>query len=128
MSVTKRVTVNAKITEEESEKLNRLAERENISITALIRLLIDALINSDIELEKGEIKSCPTHDEIRVSEDDFLENLRYKELKLDKLVMAFEKQCYPDQYIRQQVDEMIGRVINAGRFNAKRGYDSDYGC
>lgn len=130
MAKAKRVTVNAKITEEESEKLVRLAERENISITALIRLLVDALINGDIELEKGEVKSCPTHDEMglsEVSEDDFLENLRYKELKLDKLVSAFEDNSYPDSFVRQQIEMLISQIRDSGKFNPRRS-GSDYGC
>ena len=130
MAKAKRVTVNAKITEEESEKLVRLAERENISITALIRLLVDALINGDIELEKGEVKSCPTTDEMGVSaisNEDFEENLRYKELRFDKLVSAFEENNYPDWFIRQQIEIMISQVRDGGKFNPRRS-GSEYGC
>ena len=130
MATTKRVTVNAKITEEESVKLNSLAERENISITALIRLLVDALINGDILLEKGEVKSCPTHDEMGVSallNEDFEENLRYKELRLDKLVSAFEENSYPDWFVRQQIEMLIGQIRDSGKYNPRRS-NSDCGC
>ena len=41
----KRVTINTKITEEENDKLNRLVSAENISVTALLRLLITELID-----------------------------------------------------------------------------------
>lgn len=130
MGKAKRVTVNAKITEEESEKLNRLAERENISITALIRLLVNSLINGDIEIEKGEIKTCPTPDEMgicEVSEEDFKENLRYKELKLDRLASVFEEYGYPDSMVRQQIEQMIMMIKDNGRYNSRRS-NSDCGC
>lgn len=131
MSTKKRVTVNAKITEEESVKLNSLAERENISVTALLRLLVDALLTGEIELEKGEIKSCPTTDEYcvsAISEEEFQENLRYKELKLDRLVSAFERRKYPDQAIRQCVEQIVGQILDGSNFNPRRSYDSDCGC
>jgi len=130
MGKAKRVTVNAKITEEESEKLNRLAERENISITALIRLLVNSLINGDIEIEKGEIKTCPTPDEMgicEVSEENFMENLRYKELKLDRLASVFEEYGYPDSIVRQQIEQMIMMIKDNGRYNSRRS-NNDCGC
>lgn len=130
MGTKKRVTVNAKITEEESTKLNVLAERENISVTALIRLLVDALLTGEINLEKGEIKSCPTTDEMgvsEVSEDDFMENLRFKELKLDKLASVFSEYGYPDYIVRQHVEQMISMIKDNGKFNPKRS-SSEYGC
>ena len=127
MSVSKRVTVNAKITKEESERLNRLAERENISVTALIRLLVNGLLDGEIELEKGEIKSCPTTDGMGVSEDDFMENLRYKELKFDKLAATFEEYGYPDYLVRQNIEMTISTIKDNGRYNPKRS-SSDCGC
>lgn len=130
MGISKRVTVNAKITEEESNKLNRLAERENISITALIRLLVNGVLNGDIVVEKGEIKSCPTTDEMGVSafsNEDFEENLRYKELRLDRLVKAFEDNCYPDNIIRQQIEVIVSQIRENGKFS-QRKCNSDWGC
>lgn len=127
----KRVTINTKITEEENDKLNRLVSAENISVTALLRLLITELIDGDIKLEKGEIKSCPTPDEMGLSEisnEDFEENLRYKELRLDRLVRAFEENGYPENVIRQQIESLIIQVKDGGKYNRRRGWDSDCGC
>ena len=119
MSISKRVTVNAKITEEESERLSRLAERENISVTALIRLLVDSLLNGDIELEKGEIKSCPTTDEMGIS--------RYKELEFDKLAATFKEYGYPDYLVRQNIEMTISTIKDNGKFNPRRS-SSECGC
>lgn len=125
----KRVTINTKITEEENEKLNRLVSAENISVTALLRLLVTELIDGDIKLEKGEIKSCPTPDGLsEISNEDFEENLRYKELRLDRLVRAFEENGYPENVIRQQIENLIIQVKDSGKFNRRRGWDSDCGC
>ena len=127
----KRVTINTKITEEENDKLNRLVSAENISVTALLRLLITELIDGDIKLEKGEIKSCPTPDEMGLSEisnEDFEENLRYKELRLDRLVRAFEENGYPENVIRQKIESLIIQVKDGGKYNRRRAWDSDCGC
>lgn len=127
MSISKRVTVNAKITEEESERLNKLAERENISVTALIRLLVNGLLDGEIKLVKGEIKSCPTTDEMGVSGNDYMENLRYKELKLDKLAATFIEYGYPDYLVRQNIEMIISQVKDNGKYNPRKS-SSDYGC
>lgn len=127
----KRVTINTKITEEENDKLNRLVSAENISVAALLRLLVTELIDGDIKLEKGEIKSCPTPDEMGLSEisnEDFEENLRYKELRFDRLVRAFEENGYPENVIRQQIENLIIQVRDGGKYNRRRAWDSDCGC
>ena len=77
--VQKRFTISTKINERENLELNKLAERENISISA-------------------------------ISNEDFEENLRYKELRLDKLVSVFEENNYPDWFIRQQMEIMISQI------------------
>lgn len=126
MSVSKRVTVNAKITEEESLKLNKLAERENISVTAIIRLLVNGLLEGEIELEKGKIKSCPTTDEMGISGNDYMENLRYKEVRFDRLLQMFKEKGYPDVAIRQCVEQLMTQIGYGGNYNPRRYKDS--GC
>ena len=129
--VQKRYTISTKINERENLELNKLAERENISVSAIIKLFTDALLNGDIELEKGELKICtPPHEYSvsAVSEEEFQENLRYKELKLDRLVSAFERKKYPDQAIRQCVEQIVGQILDGGNFNPRRSYDTDCGC
>lgn len=128
--VQKRYTVSTKLNERENIELTKLAERENISITAIMKLFVDALLNGDIELEKGELKICtPPHEDCisEVSEDDFMENLRYKELKLDRLVSVFEEYNYPDYIVRQQIEQMISMIRDTGKFNSRKS-SSDCGC
>lgn len=128
--VQKRFTISTKINERENLELNKLAERENISISAIMKLFADALLNGDIELEKGELKICtPPHEDCvsAISNEDFEENLRYKELRLDKLVSVFEENNYPDWFIRQQMEVMISQIRDGGKFNPRRS-SSDCGC
>ena len=128
--VQKRFTISTKINERENLELNKLAERENISISAIMKLFADALLNGDIELDKGELKICtPPHEDCisAISNEDFEENLRYKELRLDKLVSVFEENNYPDWLIRQQMEVMISQIRDGGKFNPRRS-GSDCGC
>ena len=126
----KRFTISTKINERENLELTKLAERENISISAIMKLFSDALLNGEIELEKGELKICtPPHENCisEVMEDDFLENLRYKELKLDKLASVFDEYGYPDYIVRQQIEQMIAMIRDNGKYNPRR-LSSEYGC
>lgn len=127
MANTKRYTINTKISEKEYAELSLMAERENISIGALLKLFVGAIVNGDIMVEKGELKTCPTTDEhcvSEVSEDEFQENLRYKSLRFDRLIAAFEKRGYPDEEIRRSVETIIQTVLDAPKYNPRRSrYD-----
>lgn len=125
-----KVSVTARISEDEMKQLETVANRANISISAALKLYVNALITQDIEIEKGELKigvnpnGYAVYDE---SEDEFKENLRYKELKFDKLLKVFEKNEYPDFYIRQSIEQIVGQINEGGRFKARRG-STDWGC
>lgn len=126
----KYVTISTKITESEFAELTAIANIENISISAIIKLCAQAVINGDIKLEKGELKTCPTHDEYCVSgisEEDFQENLRYKELRFDRLLAAFEKRKHPDNIIRQEVEQMIISLLDSPDYTPKKG-GNDWGA
>ena len=126
-----KVSVTARISEDEMKRLEMVANIAGISISALMKLLVNAVINNDIEVEKGELKLGVEpigYAVSQVSEEEFQENLRYKELKLDRLVSAFERKKYPDQAIRQCVEQIVGQVLDGGNFNPRRSYDSDCGC
>ena len=115
----KYVTISTKISEAEFSELSTIANRENISISAIIKLCMQAIINGDIELEKGELKTCPTHDEYCIYES--LDELyRYRELGFDQVIKCFEKHKYPDHEIRRQTGMMVDQIMNHGNFNPKR--------
>lgn len=126
----KRYTISTKLNEHDNTELSRLAERENISVSAIMKLCSDALLSGDIELEKGELKMCtPPHEDCvsELSDEDFQESMRYKELRFDKLLSAFERKGYPDEAIRRAVDQIISSVLDGPKYSARRS-GNDWGC
>lgn len=119
MATQKRFTVGTKINERENSELNALASRENISVSAIFKLFVDALLDGDIELEKGELKICTPPHEYCVSED-YDELYRYKELGFDQVIECFEKHKYPDHEIRRQTGMMVDQISNHGNYNPKK--------
>lgn len=124
------VTASVRVSEKEFSELTLITNRENISISAILRLCIQGLINGDVTIEKGELKThVDTHGYAvsEISEEEFQENLRYKELKLDRLIAAFEKRGYPDEAIGRSVETMIQTVLDSPKYNPRRSrYDE--GC
>lgn len=126
----KYVTVSARITEKEYSELQLIAERENISISAILKLCISTIISGELQLEKGELKmhvDTHNHADYEVSEEEFRENLRYKELRFDRLLAAFEKRNHPDESIRRSVETMIQTVLDSPNYNPRRSR-FDEGC
>lgn len=112
-------TVGAKISEAEFTELTLIANQENISVSAIMKLFVRALLDGEIIIEKGELKTCPTHDEYCISED--LDELyRYKELGFDRVKECFENHKYPDREIRRQNEFIAEQISRQGNFNPKR--------
>ena len=130
MAVTKRITVNAKISEKEFAELTMIANRENISVSALMKLCIGALINGEIEVEKGELKTCPTHDEYCVSDDFYSDDFGKKvEKKFDRL----RERDYPEDVIHVMKQEILAGIDNRidmlpKKFDRRKLRDVDGGC
>ena len=127
MSSKKKVSLTARITEDEYNRLESMANVENITLSALVKLFVSNVLNGDIVIEKGELKMGVDPIGYAVSEDDLVENLRYKELRFDKLMGAFEKKGYTDKAIRQTVELMISQVYESPNFNARRSRE-DWGA
>ena len=118
--------VCAKIPDGAYENLDIYASRHGLSISALIKLFVSSLITGEITVEKGELRYSGESTNVMASSEDELLLDRYKELKLDKLVAAFEENGYPNSHIRQQIDGLIGQIRENGKFNSRKS--SDYGC
>lgn len=118
-----------KLGEEDFQRLETLANTQNMSVSAILKICVDGLLNKDIEIEKGELKAVNPdgYGVSQFSEEDLAENIRYRELRFDKLMGAFEKQGYPDNVIRQSVEQMTCSVLDSPRFNGKRAR-FDEGC
>ena len=116
--------ISARVKDETAVKLGEIAENRGITIAKLI----DEMVADYEEKEASEKGVTPIGYAVcEQSEDDFLENLRYKELKLDKLVSVFEENNYPDWFIRQQMEVMISQIRDGGKYNPRRSV-SDCGC
>ena len=110
--------ISARVKDSTAIKLGEMAETREITIARLIDEMVE-----DYE-EKMTIEKGVTPIGYAVSEESdeaFLENMRYKELKLDKLVRVFEENSYPDYIVRQQVENLISQIKDYGKFNPRRG-------
>lgn len=116
--------VSTKLTEEELRRLEIVANRENMSVAAIIKLCINAIINNEIELEKGELKMAVDH--IEYADTPFGEKV---ERKLNKL----REREYPEWYIEVLKEQMLTSFdaqieMLPKKFNPKRMRSDDWGC
>lgn len=118
--------VSTKLTEEELRRLEIVANRENMSVAAIIKLCINSIINNEIELEKGELKMAVDRIEYAEYDTSFGEKV---EQKLNKL----REREYPERFI-ESLKEQILTGLDAQiemlpkRFNPKRMRNDDWGC
>lgn len=116
--------VSTKLTEEELRRLEIVANRENMSVAAIIKLCINAIINNEIELEKGELKMAV--DRIEYADTSFGEKV---ERKLNKL----REREYPERFIESLKEQILSGLdaqidMLPERFNPKRVKSDDWGC
>ena len=118
--VQKRYTVSTKINEQENEALLKLSEQENISITAIMKLFVAALINGDIELEKGELKTCTPPHEDYVSETF---EIPVYESRIEKAIDGLTEKGYPDRLKRNIEEQILESLRNMPRYDPRRMRD-----
>lgn len=91
--------VSAKINEYECQMLETYASTHNLSISALIGILIKGVLGGDIEIEKGELKigvypiSYAENDDFAQRVEDNLNELRDRE--------------YPERFIESMKEQII---------------------
>lgn len=119
--------ISAKISANDFDKLETYANTHNVSISAIMGMCVRAFINGDLDIEKGELKINAPAPETDISDEDFRENMRYKELRFDKLLSAFERKKYPDEAIRNSVEQIIGSVLDGPDYSSRRS-NYDWGC
>lgn len=118
--------VSTKLTEEELKRLEIVANRENMSVAAIIKLCINAIINNEIELEKGELKMAVDRIEYAEYDTSFGERV---ERKLNKL----REREYPERFIESLKEQMLTGLdaqidMLPKKFNPKRMRSDDWGC
>ena len=121
----RKISVTTKISEEEMRRLEVIANRENMSISAIMKMCISAIINNEIGLEKGELK-LDFNEGCAELDTPFGEKI---EKRLDKL----REREYPERFIesiKEQIlsglDEQIDMMPK--KFNPKRMRSDEWGC
>lgn len=105
----KYVTVGTRMSEKEISELTLIANRENISISAIIKLCLQAIINGEIELEKGELKTCvDTHNDAVSDNFEASEFGRRVDQKFDRL----RERDYPESFIAMMKEEILSGIDN----------------
>ena len=115
--------ISARVKDETAVKLGEIAENRGITIARLIDDMVAAYEEKEAA-EKGVTPiSCAVCEQ---SSEDFEENLRYKEVKFDRLLSAFERKKYPDLAIRQCVEQIISQLNEESEFNPRRSRNDDW--
>ena len=117
--------IGLKIGAEDYKRVESVADRENMSISAILKLCLNAIINNEIEIEKGELKLEVNYvcDEL---ETPFGE-------KIEKRLNKLREREYPEGFI-ESIKEQILRGLDTQidilpkQFNPKRLRSDDWGC
>jgi len=121
--------VSAKLNEKEYQMLETYANTHNMTISAILSLCIKALIDGDIQIEKGELKTGVDPIGYAVSEELDTPFGQKVEKKLDRL----RERGYPDNFIYSLKEQILSGLDSQidmlpKRFDARRMRDADYGC
>ena len=119
-----KITASTKLSEEESEVLTEIANAENISISAIIKLCLDGVINGDIRIENGELKIGGDPIGYAVSED--FESEKYGS-KIERGFEELTEKGYPDQAKRMYEEQIYEQMHNMPKYSPKRAC-FDEGC
>lgn len=117
--------VGIKVGAEDYRRLEIIADRENMSISAILKLCVNAIINNEIELEKGELKLGVNY----VCEEFDTPFGEKVERKLNKL----REREYPERFIESLKEQMLTGLeaqieMLPKKFNPKRMKSDDWGC
>ena len=125
----KYITVSSRLSEKEFSEIEIIANRENISVSAIIKLCLAAIVNGEIEMEKGELKiGVDTHNHA-VFDDFYSDDFGRKvEKKFDRL----REREYPEEVIDMLKAEILAGIDNRidmlpKKFDRRKMRDGDVG-
>lgn len=124
-----KVSVTARITENDYKRLESIATLENITVSALLKLCVDGILSGDIEVEKGELKIGVDPIGYAVSED-FEDNFSRR---VNQRFDVLREREYPEEYIEAMKDEIVNGIESRvgmlpKRFDKRKIKDSECGC
>ena len=123
-------TVGTKISAVENEELIKLSNRENISISAILKLCIGGILSGEIDIENGELKIGVNPIGYAVSEDFGTDIFGQKvEKRFDRL----RERSYPEAYINSMKEDILRGIDNRidmlpKKFDSRRMKSLDEGC
>jgi hypothetical protein len=104
--------IGTKVSEYEYQMIERCAEMQNMSVSALLGICARGLIDGDIEIEKGELKQGVNPNGYGLS-DDFS----------GKIYEILTNKGYPDRAIDQMKETIISSVKESPKYDARRTRD-----
>ena len=121
--------ISAKISDNEFQLLEIYSNTHNISISALICLCMNEIINGGIEVVKGELKLGVDPNGYAVSEEIDTPFGAKVDRKLDKL----RDRGYPESFIYSLKEQILNGLDSQidmlpKKFDARRMRDTDCGC
>ena len=115
--------VSAKINEYECQMIETYANTHNLSVSALIGLLVKGVLGGDIEIEKGELKIGV--DPISYA-DDFTQ-------RIDDRLNNLRERNYPESFIEKMKDQRVNGLDSQismlpKEYDPRRSRSYDSGC
>lgn len=101
--------LSTKVSEYEYQMIERYAEMQNLSVSALMLICARGIVNGDIEIEKGELKTGVDPNGYGLS-DNFS----------DKIYEILTEKGYPDRMIEQMKETIISSVKESPKYDARR--------
>lgn len=121
--------IGIKVSEKEFQMIETYANTHNISVSALFKLFMNDLLNGNIELEKGELKTGVNPNGYAICEEIDTPFGQKVDRKFDRL----RERGYPENFIYSMKEQILNGIDSQidmlpKKFDARRMRDSDIGC
>lgn len=121
--------ISAKVTESEYGRIEMYANTHNISVSAMITLCLNGLLNGYLDIEKGELKTGVDPIGYAVFDDSETAFGQKVDRKLEKLT----DRGYPESFlysIKEQILNGLDTQIEMlpKKFDARKMKNDDCGC
>lgn len=121
--------ISAKVSEREYQRLEMYANTHNISISAMITLCLNGLLNGDLDIQKGELKTGVDPIGYAVCEELDTPFGQKVDRKFDRL----RERGYPEMFISSMKEQILSGIDSQidmlpKKFDTRRVKDSDCGC
>lgn len=121
--------VSAKLSEKEYQMLETYANTHNMTISAILSLCIKALVDGDIRIEKGELKTGVDPNGYAICEEIDTPFGQKVDRKFDRL----RERGYPENFIYSMKEQILNGLDSQiemlpKKFDARKMKDGECGC